>query len=51
MARIDVTLEDGTVVAETTNEEIEEHLLERNPEVYRAAGLMPFGDSYLGRCL
>jgi nitrate reductase beta subunit len=42
MASIDVTLEDGTVIAKTTKEGIEEHLLERNPKVYIAAGLTPF---------
>jgi hypothetical protein len=51
MARIDVTLEYGTVVAKTTKDRIEEHLIERNPKVYRGAGLTPFGDSDLGRCL
>jgi 5'-3' exonuclease len=51
MARIDVTLEDGTIVAKTTKIGIEENLLERNPKVYRAAGLTPFGDTDLGRRL
>jgi hypothetical protein len=32
-------------------EGIEEHLLERNTKVHRAAGLTPFGDSNLGRRL
>jgi hypothetical protein len=51
MAIIDVTHEDGTVVAETTKEGIESHLLECNPKDYIAAGLTPFGDTELGRRL
>jgi hypothetical protein len=51
MARIDVTLKDGTVVSKRMKEGIEEHLLERNTKVYRAVGLTPFGDSDLGRRL
>jgi hypothetical protein len=47
MARIDVTVEDGTVMDETTKEGTEEHLLERNTKVYRAVGLTTFGDSDL----
>jgi hypothetical protein len=49
MTRIDVTIEDGSTIDKTTKEGIEEHLLEQNPKVYRAAGLTPFGDSDLGR--
>jgi hypothetical protein len=49
MVMIDVMLEYGTIVSKTTNQGIEEHLLEKNPKVYRAVGLTPFGDSDLGR--
>jgi hypothetical protein len=45
MARIDVMIDYGTIVAKTTKQRIEEHLIVRNPKVYRAAGLTPFGDS------
>jgi hypothetical protein len=51
MSIIDVTQEDGTITAETTNECIGNHLLMRNPKVYRATGLTPFGDMKLGKCL
>jgi hypothetical protein len=51
ITRIDITLEDGTFFAKTTKIGIEEHLLQRNLKVYRAAGLTPFGDTDLGRCL
>jgi hypothetical protein len=45
MSRIDVTLEDRMIVANTTKEGIETHLLEHNPKIYRAAGITKFGDT------
>jgi hypothetical protein len=51
ISRIDVTLEDGAVAAETTKEGIELHLLERNTQVYRAVGLTQFINTELGRGL
>jgi hypothetical protein len=45
MSRINVTLEDGMILAETTKEGIENRLLECNPKVYRYLGLTPFGDT------
>jgi hypothetical protein len=45
MSRIDITQQDGSTVAETTKEGIERHLLQRNPKLYRSAGLPPFGDT------
>jgi hypothetical protein len=51
MARIDVMLEDGTIISKNTKQGMEERLLEVNPKVHRAAGLTPFGDSDLGQRL
>jgi hypothetical protein len=48
MARIDLTLEDGIVLAKTTKEGMEKNFLEKNPKAYRATGITPFGDSYPG---
>jgi hypothetical protein len=42
MERIDITLEDSTVMDKTTKKGIKVHLLELNPKVYRASGLTPF---------
>jgi hypothetical protein len=51
MSRIDITQQDGSIVAEITKEGIERHLLTRNPRFYRAAGLSPFGNTEMGRRL
>jgi hypothetical protein len=51
MSRIDITQQDGSIVPETIKEGIERHILEKNPKLYRAAGLSPFGDTELGRQL
>jgi hypothetical protein len=48
MSRIDITQKDGSIVAETTKEGIELHLLERNPKLNIVAGLSHFGDTELG---
>jgi hypothetical protein len=48
MVIIDITQQNGSIVAETTKESIAQNLLQRNPKLYRAAGLSPFGDIYLG---
>jgi hypothetical protein len=41
MSRIDITRQDGSIMAETTKEGIERHLLQRNPKLYQSAGLPP----------
>jgi hypothetical protein len=41
LARVDVTI-DGIVTPLTTKDEIEEHLLKRNPQSYCASGTIPF---------
>jgi hypothetical protein len=46
-SRIDITQQDGSIIAVTTKEGVEQHLLERNPKLYRAAGLSPVGDTDL----
>jgi hypothetical protein len=51
MSIIDIKQQHCSIVAETTKEGIEQHLLERNPKLYRATGLSPFGDTELGRQL
>jgi hypothetical protein len=51
MPRINITQQDGSIVAETTKEGIERHLLERNPKLYRATCLSLFGDTELGHQL
>jgi hypothetical protein len=51
MSIIDIAQQDGSISVETTKERIERHLLERNPKLYRAAELSPFGDTKLGRHL
>jgi Mg2+/Co2+ transporter CorB len=51
ISRIDITQQDGSIVAETTKEGIGRHLLERNRKLYRSSGLSPFGDTELGRQL
>jgi hypothetical protein len=51
MSRIDIAQEDGSMVAETTKEGIERHLLHRNPKLYRSEGVSPFGDTELGKQL
>jgi hypothetical protein len=50
MSRIDITQpqQDSSIITVTTKEGIEQHLLERNPKLYRAAGLSPFGDTNIG---
>jgi hypothetical protein len=50
MSRIDITQQDGSIIAVITKEG-EQHLLERSPKLYRAAGLSPFGGTELGRQL
>jgi hypothetical protein len=45
MSIIDITQQDGSIVAEMTKEGIGSHLLQRNPKLYRTSGLSPFGDT------
>jgi hypothetical protein len=51
MSRINITQQDGSIMTVTAKEGIEQHLLERNPKLYRAAGLSPFRNTDLGRQL
>jgi hypothetical protein len=50
LTRVDVTI-DGHITPLNTKNEIEDHLLKRNPQSYWAAGSTPFGHTPVGRSL
>jgi hypothetical protein len=50
LTRFDVTF-DGRITPLTAKNEIEDHLLQRNPQSYWAAGITSFGHTPLGRSL
>jgi hypothetical protein len=50
LTRVDVTNE-GCITPLTTKNEIEDHLLQRNPQSYWAVGSTPFGHTPIGKSL